>query len=625
MIEEQLRQVGDITTVVRPIIERLGKDKQEAIVDIAMRVGKIADNGVKVLVCGEFKRGKSSFVNALLGRKLCAVDQDICTSVVSIVRYCEEETVFRYYGELSNPKQEKIMLEELQKYTVGTADEVQNTIFVEIGLPLERLKKGLVLIDTPGVGGLDPRHALLTTYFLPQADITLFMTDVNEPLTTTELDFYKNKVSRYAKHSAVIVNKCDLKESAAVEEVRLDTLKKISKYCNVAAGKMNVISVSSRKKQMFDKTKVEKLYQDSNFSVVEAEIERLVLEFGKVQLAMICSDLDDLLNQIIDPLKTQLCHIAMPDPAKIAETRQKQIEMQEQMKILNDPTSDFRIMVQKKITQMREEVINNLNEQSILFSSNGLGNLIQSEEAQGGNAGTWIEKQINDALSAMSAEVILELRRAFDCIATMSEFQGMLKYTVKDVGVSVKGKKIVGEVPLHKRLMACMPGVGLGFIANSALGAALGFLGIAAAPVLAPVAAIAIGLGVAVKSHSDTERAAKFSEIKEQFQPQIAAAMQQLRTFVEMRFNEFQQEWIKVVSDRVKNYAVDMQNLINSLNKLNADHKSALSAKMGIERILTPLDAKRTELRQIMETNNIENSGADGVKVVYHDGNETIC
>mgnify|MGYP000011240148 CR=1 FL=1 len=624
MMEEQLKQVGDIITAIRPVIERLSKDKKETLTDIAARINKITDNGVKVLVCGEFKRGKSSFVNALLGRKLCAVDQDICTSVVSIIRYSKEETVLRYYGELSNPKQEHITFEELQKYTVGATDEVQSTIFIEIGLPLERLKRGVVLIDTPGVGGLDPRHALLTTYFLPQADITLFMTDVNEPLTTTELDFYKNKVSRYAKHSAVIVNKCDLKESASVEEVRLDTLKKISEYCKIPAGKMNVITVSSRKKQMFDKSKVEKLYQDSNFNAVEKEIERLILEFEKVQLSMVCSDLDDLLGQVVDPLKTQLNHIEVPDPAKIAEVRQRQMEMQEQMKVLNDPTSDFRIMVQKKIAQMREDVINNLNEQSILFSSNGLSSLIQSEEAQGQNAGTWIEKQINDALSAMSAEVILELRRAFDCIATMPEFQGMLKYTVKNVDVTVRGKKIVGEVPLHKRLMACMPGVGLGFIANSALGAALGFLGIAAAPVLAPVAAIAIGLGVAVKSHSDTERAAKFYEIKEQFQPQIAAAMQQLRTFVEMRFNEFQQEWIKVVSDRVKNYAADMQELVNSLNKLNADHKSALSAKMGIERLLNPLDVRMNELHQIMKNNHIENNEED-IKVEFHDTNETIC
>lgn len=69
-----------------------------------------------------------------------------------------------------------------------------NTVCIEIELPLPELQKGMTIIDTPGVGGLDPRHAALTNFFLPRADITLFMTDVNEPLTTTELDYFKNKV-----------------------------------------------------------------------------------------------------------------------------------------------------------------------------------------------------------------------------------------------------------------------------------------------------------------------------------------------------------------------------------------------------------------------------------------------
>ena len=145
----------------------------------------------KILICGEFKRGKSSFINALIGRNLCAVDQDICTSVVSIIRYGVKERVMRNFGDFSAQQREEIPFADIEKYTVGRADEVKNTLFLEIELPLESLKNGMVLIDTPGVGGLDPRHAFITTYFLPLADITLFMTDVNEPLTVMELDFYK--------------------------------------------------------------------------------------------------------------------------------------------------------------------------------------------------------------------------------------------------------------------------------------------------------------------------------------------------------------------------------------------------------------------------------------------------
>ena len=93
----------------------------------------------------------------------------------------------------------------------------------------------MTIIDTPGVGGLDPRHAALTNFFLPRADITLFMTDVNEPLTTTELDYFKEKVLKYARYSAVIVNKADLKEEKQVEEIKQDTLNKIVSYTQLEA------------------------------------------------------------------------------------------------------------------------------------------------------------------------------------------------------------------------------------------------------------------------------------------------------------------------------------------------------------------------------------------------------
>lgn len=204
MVEEDIRKITGVITAVTPILERL--NRKDSLAKIQERIRQIQNTEVKVLICGEFKRGKSSFVNALIGRNICPVDQDICTSVVSIIRYGDAERVIRYFGDLSHVQKAEIPYADIQKYTVGRAEQVQNTLYLEIELPLECLKNGLVLIDTPGVGGLDPRHAFLTTYFLPQADITLFMTDVNEPLTTTELDFYNQKVTRYAKHSAIIAN-----------------------------------------------------------------------------------------------------------------------------------------------------------------------------------------------------------------------------------------------------------------------------------------------------------------------------------------------------------------------------------------------------------------------------------
>lgn len=49
--------------------------------------------------------------------------------------------------------------------------------------------------------------------------------------------------------------------------------------------------------------------------------------------------------------------------------------------------------------------------------------------------------------------------------------------------------------------------------------------------------------------------------------------MQQLRTFVESRFTEFQQVWIKVVSQRVQEVQTTLQTLMADLNKLSQNQK----------------------------------------------------
>ena len=58
---------------------------------------------------------------------------------------------------------------------------------------------------------------------------------------------------------------------------------------------------------------------------------------------------------------------------------------------------------------------------------------MQSEQATKENGGKWIGQQLNLALESLGAEIVLELRHAFDRISRIEEFQGMLKYQVKDL------------------------------------------------------------------------------------------------------------------------------------------------------------------------------------------------
>lgn len=590
-------KLQDIIKSVKDYVDK-GQQKELEVMD--RRLSEIAASKIKILVCGEFKRGKSSFVNAFLGRNLCAVDQDICTSVVSLIKYGDKERVIRNYGDLSDIKQEEIPFDTISEYSAGSASQVQNTLFLEIELPLDILKNDMVIIDTPGVGGLDPRHAFITTYFLPLADITLFMTDVNEPLTVTELDFFKDKVAKYAEKNIVIVNKSDLKPIDQVETVKNDTATKIAEYCSLTNDKISIYTASSKLKLNYGKTKIEKLLDKSGFKAIYNEIKRTVSDVKNQRIELIQNALQEFLDKVISPLQLQLEQIEMPDPKIISDLKQREADMAAKSKALNDPSSKFRVCLQRKITEYREGVINHLNDKSIMFTSTGLNKVLNEEKAKTTEGARWVASQLNSALESLGAEIELELSDAFTKIASMKEFEGLLKYNVKNFEYQIKtvptSKR---KVPLHKQLMSLMPGMGAGVAANVVATSVFGLLGAGIASVAAPIVAVAVGLGIAVKSHSDIINDAELMNLREQYQPQIMSAIQQLRTFVETRFTEFQQELMSVITLRVKNEQASMQNLVKEITLLVNNQKFALSKKIAIENRLKPLIVQRESLAML--------------------------
>ncbi len=176
--------------------------------DLARRLAgtrtTLSDPSVRVMVVGEFKQGKSSLVNAMLNAPVCPVDDDVATSVPTLIRYAEEPRagLVRPTGGIDRPPgEESADREHVEPIDFGSvpvyASELGNPgnerglLGVEIGLPRTMLADGLVLVDTPGVGGLGSPHTAATIAALPTADVVLFVSDASQELTRAELDFLK--------------------------------------------------------------------------------------------------------------------------------------------------------------------------------------------------------------------------------------------------------------------------------------------------------------------------------------------------------------------------------------------------------------------------------------------------
>jgi hypothetical protein len=160
--------------------------------DLAHRLARtrnaLEDPSVHIVVAGEFKQGKSSLVNALLGVNVCPVDDDVATAIPTFVRYAEEQAAALVYDG-DPPRKEPVPFEDIRKHVVEGVYTGPQPARVEISVPRKMLAGGLILVDTPGVGGLGSAHAAAGLAAISVADAVLFVTDAAQELTRSELDF----------------------------------------------------------------------------------------------------------------------------------------------------------------------------------------------------------------------------------------------------------------------------------------------------------------------------------------------------------------------------------------------------------------------------------------------------
>ena len=70
------------------------------------------------------------------------------------------------------------------------------------------LLRSLLLVDTPGTNSLESAHTALTRAFLPRADLLLFVTSAEQPISESECGFLR-AVASWQKRVVCVLNKAD--------------------------------------------------------------------------------------------------------------------------------------------------------------------------------------------------------------------------------------------------------------------------------------------------------------------------------------------------------------------------------------------------------------------------------
>lgn len=171
-------------------------------------------------VCGKVKNGKSSLINALIGRELLPVCTDVATSRVFKISHSNEEKFYVVYG---NGDRKEISQDELATYgsqavinKKGEADIEKTISYIQVFTPMDFLPEGVSMIDTPGIGSTYPHHTAITKQYIKQADAAMFVMNPT-PLEDIEVDFLKEIVS-VTPGILFVTTKIDQNGNDSVEE-----------------------------------------------------------------------------------------------------------------------------------------------------------------------------------------------------------------------------------------------------------------------------------------------------------------------------------------------------------------------------------------------------------------------
>ncbi|MFJ4793611.1 dynamin family protein [Kitasatospora purpeofusca] len=199
--------MGAVAADTTAVLERLGAAaRARGLAGTAERlveaVRRLADGRIVVVVCGEFNRGKSSLVNALVRRPgLLPVDVLQTTSVVTTLAWGPQDAATVHLRDDSGGvRQQEVPFTELADYVAESANPGNRlrAELLDLRLPSEALTGGTVLVDTPGIGGVFPEHTAVTTAFLASADAVVFVGDMTSPLSAAELRFLRRAVAATA-------------------------------------------------------------------------------------------------------------------------------------------------------------------------------------------------------------------------------------------------------------------------------------------------------------------------------------------------------------------------------------------------------------------------------------------
>lgn len=345
----------DVLDLYREIARVAGTDLSNA---SALRLeqsrDRLASDEYTVTVCGEYSRGKSSLINALVGRPdLLPVGIRATTSTIATVRWgAEAKAAIQTEDETGRPLRRDVPVGVLARYgsQAGNPNNRERVRSIDVTVPSPVLRRGLILVDTPGIGTLYPEHTAITNALLPRTDGILFVCNVIDPLSKPELEFLR-RADRSSPTVLVAATKAD--RIYDTEGAVADIAARIGDALDLPAEQVRVVAVSATEREA--ELAEGRQDGDSGFRELERRLwDGLAASCVAPRVARALDEITAVVRESAAPVVNELA--SMGPGTDLGETLEQLAKERTRAAELRSPAAPWRMELRRRTGEIEREL-----------------------------------------------------------------------------------------------------------------------------------------------------------------------------------------------------------------------------------------------------------------------------
>ena len=264
---------------------------------------RVSEGRFYVACVGQFKRGKSTLLNALVGYDVVPTGFVPVTAVPTVIRYGDE---LHARVRLRDGAWRDVVMSDLKNYVTEelNPENKKGVDGAEVFVPSSLLSSGMCFVDTPGLGSIFSGNTATTQAFIPHIDAALVVVGADPPIAGEELALVE-AIGKQIEDLILVINKADRTSDPERAAAAKFTREVLVKRLHRPMGEVFEVSASERMENRgplrdWEKllASLHRLVEDSGRNLVSTACDRGLQRLSEQLLAIISEDRDALQRPI---------------------------------------------------------------------------------------------------------------------------------------------------------------------------------------------------------------------------------------------------------------------------------------------------------------------------------------